>query len=290
MTAVLVPARADGDDPNALKQLLEGVDAVANCVTGDGAYVLSNARRLFTCVASASDKPRIVHLSSMTVYGSATGWVSENSELLANLGPYSQAHCAAERLAKHYERSVVLRPGVEYGPNCIPWCARVAQWLQARRLGDLGALGDGYCNLVYIDDLVAAVLQALRQPDIEGQSINVAAPNPPTWNEYFIAFACALRAVPVRRVTRRWLDVESCVFAPPLKLMEKLAQRARVQASWLPPAIPRSLLTLCRQDIRMRLDLAQRHLKPRWTSLDVGVESAAAWCRDPLSVRRDTAH
>jgi 2-alkyl-3-oxoalkanoate reductase len=148
-------------------------------------------------------------------------------------------------------------------------------------LGDLGAGGDGYCNLLFMDDLVAAILAALRKPELGGRAFNLALPAPPTWNEYFIAFAKALGAVPVRRVTRRRLALETKILAPPLKVAEMLAGRVGLSPARLPPAIPPSLLRLCRQEIRLDVRQAELALAVRWTSLEDGLSRAAQWCRRP---------
>src|SRR5207237_284416 len=115
------------------------------------------------------------------------------------------------------ERAVVLRPGIVYGPGSAQWSERVARWLHAGRIGDLGACGDGYCNLVHVSDVCAATLKALGTRDAAGRAYNLGSPQPPTWNEYFVEYGRALGAVPVRRISRRRLRIETKILAPPLK-------------------------------------------------------------------------
>jgi nucleoside-diphosphate-sugar epimerase len=237
---------------------------------------------LYAALLAGKSRPRVVHLSSMTVYGSAIGKIDEDTELHADLGPYSSAQRDAERLAGNYDNAVILRPGGEYGPGCPHWTLRIARLLLARRLGDLGAAGDGCCNLLYIDDLVTAILQALRIPEVTGQCFNLAVATPPTWNEYFIDFARALRAVPVRRISHRWLRIESNLLGPVLKATEMALNLARLPASGLPPPISPSLLALCRQEIQLQVSRAERLLGLRWTGVSVGLEGASAWCRHIL--------
>lgn len=262
-----------------LDELLMQVDCVANCLTGDPGSILAGASALFAAAANAPRRLPIVHLSSMTVYGSRCGSVDESGPTPGDLGPYSASQRDADRLAAGYPEAIRLRPGCEYGPDCLAWTARVAHWLVRRRLGDLGAAGDGYCNLLFVDDLVAAILQALRRPELRGGAFNLALPAPPTWNEYFIAFAKALGAVPVRRVTRRRLMVETKLLAPPLKVLESLCARAGLGALSLPPPIPPSLLRTCSQDLRLDVHRAESALGIEWTPLALGLDRAAAWCR-----------
>ena len=137
-------------------------------------------------------------------------------------------------------------------------------------MGDLGASGDGLCNLLFIDDLVAAILESLRRPQLQGQVFNLAMAGPPTWNEYFNAFAKALGAVPVRRISRRRLSAEVKYLAPPLKIAQMLKLP-------LPPPITPSLVAACRQEIRLDSSAAEVELGLQWTGLGVGLERAAAW-------------
>jgi 2-alkyl-3-oxoalkanoate reductase len=210
----------------------------------------------------------------MTVYGSAVGEVDESAELRADLGDYAAAQLAAERRAAAYPNCVVLRPGCEYGPSCPDWSGRIARLLIARRLGDLGAAGDGYCNLIYLDDLTSAILTALRLPGIQGQAFNLAMPQPPTWNEYFTLFAKALGAVPLRRIGRRRLQLETKVLAPPLRVAEILARRLRLPGR-TPAVLSPSLRRTCEQEIRLDSSNARNLLGLRCVSLAQGLEFTA---------------
>src|SRR5665213_3576150 len=264
-----------GGDQVALRNVLPEAQAVVHCSVGTPGQIERGATLLYGLLSSSKTQPRVVHLGSMTVYGSAVGTVDEASVLRADLGPYSLAQRLAERLAGSYSQAVILRSGVEYGPSCAAWSGRVARWLQAHRLGDLGACGDGLCNLVYIDDLIAVIRTALHEPGIEGEVFNVAASVKPTWNDYFTAYAIALGAVPVRRIGVRRLGLETRIAAPALKLAESLVSAARLRMLHVPPAIPPSLLRLCRQEIDLSTTRVESRLGARWTPLDRGLSQAA---------------
>jgi nucleoside-diphosphate-sugar epimerase len=255
---------------------LSGVDGIFNATVGRPHAVLAAARALFNAANEASASMRIVQWSSMTVYGSVEGVVDESTAVSSDPGAYASAHIEAERIAAGYANSVVLRPGCEYGPRCPDWSERVARLLLAHRLGDLGSAGDGFCNLVYIDDLAAAALASLRIPDLGGQAFNLAMPSPPTWNEYFIRFGVALGAVPIRRISARRLKLEEKLLAPPLKAAELFARRLNIQTHFLAPAVTPSLLRACRQEIKLESAKAQSALSMTWTLLDEGLSRAAA--------------
>jgi nucleoside-diphosphate-sugar epimerase len=266
----------DATDEDALYQALQDVDAVVNCIAGSAHTIVTGARALFVAAERQSTPPRVLHLSSMAVYGAVTGIVPESAPLLGE-DPYGQAKIAAEALCGHYAPTVILRPGIVYGPRSRQWTQRIARWLVARRLGDLGAAGDGVCNLVYVGDVVTALSQALRLPGLEGQAFNLAMADPPTWNEYLIGFARALEAVPVARIGRRRLKIESKLLAPPLKIAEILCHKARISSIGLPEAIPPSLLRLFRQDMRLDVTRAEQSLQMRWTALAEGLQHSARW-------------
>ncbi len=269
----------DATDESALYQALQSADAIVNCIAGSAQTIVSGAQALTAAAARQLRPPRLVHLSSMAVYGPVTGVVTESAPLRGENG-YARAKIAAEAHCGHYSQAVFLRPGIVYGPRSRQWTERIARWLLAHRLGDLGAAGDGCCNLLYVEDLVAAIAQCLRLPGVAGQAFNLAMPRPPTWNEYFIAFARALGAVPVARIGRQRLKIETKLLAPPLKIAEILCSKAGVTALHLPEAIPPSLLRLWQQDIRLDVTRADQLLQLRWTTLDDGLRQAARWCHE----------
>jgi nucleoside-diphosphate-sugar epimerase len=278
----------DATDPASLSLALRGVDAVVNCLSGRAKAIEHVATILFPAAARCAAPPLIVHISSMSVYGFAIGDVPEDTPMQEGLGPYAQAKICAEKVSATYAQRVVLRPGCEYGPGSELWSRRVAKWLFAHRVGDLGAGGDGYCNLVHIDDLVNAVLLSLRLPGAEGQVFNLGMPDPPTWNEYFVRYAKSLGAVPVKRISSRNLALETKVLAVPLKVLEIGTQKAGF-ASFLPPPIPSSFLALARQEIRLDSTRARNALGWTCKALDDGLAETSAWFLQADAQRREHA-
>jgi nucleoside-diphosphate-sugar epimerase len=270
--------RLDARDARQVRRAMDGVAGVVNCVLGSRATIRASARALFEASGSMPQPPRIVHLSSIAVYGAAVGGVQENTTPVGTLSAYGAAKLEAERLAAANPAVVILRPGIVYGPNGSQWSGRIAELLCAHRLGDLGAAGDGYCNLIYIDDVVEAILRALRSPSVGGKIFNLALPNPPTWNEYLTGYAKALGAVPLVRISKRTLQIESKIFAPPQKLTEIVLNKFAPRLTRLvPKAIPPSLIRLFAQEIRLQVELAETELGLSWTPLVEGLRQTAAW-------------
>lgn len=268
--------RLDATDEAALTQVLPDFDAVVHCSGPSPRVIEASAQALYGALARLPRTPRVVHLSSMTVYGSVEGEITEAWALNPELGAYAAARVLAEQLAQRYANAVILRPGVEYGPGGQVWTERVARWLRAHRLGDLGAAGDGICNLVHVDDVADAALRALQAPELAGQAFNLVMDSPPRWNDYYTAYAITLGAVPVARISSRWLKLETRLLAPPLKILELLCARLTRGHVQPPPAIPPSLLRLMRQDIRLSNARAKSLLAWQPRSLADGLVSISA--------------
>ena len=186
---------------------LAGVDLVVNCIAGNPRTIAATTKAL--CDAARRNPPRrIVHLSSMAVYGGAEGPVDEGSRPEPPLNAYARARIECEALVQQYIAdggdAVIIRPSCVFGPGSEAWASRIARLLLSRRLGDLGRLGDGLCNLIHVDDLVGLMIATLSAPNVSGETFNASADWPrPTWNEFLIRFARAIGATPVERITAR---------------------------------------------------------------------------------------
>lgn len=235
---------------------LKQVDAVVNCVAGSKDSIGQGAKILAEA-ALAAGKPTIVHLSTMSVYGASEGIITETSPFDPSYNWYAAAKCEAEQHMQAYAEAggkvVVFRPGCIHGPGSVQWVERVANLLNTFRLGDLGSAGDGWSNLVHVDDVVKAIHFGLQLPLNAGdiQHYNLAAPDSPRWNQYFIDLAQAIGATPVKRIHPLQLKLDSKAFSPAIKISEKLLSKAgqRGLAKRLPEPLPPSLVRLFKQQI-----------------------------------------
>lgn len=274
--------KLDACNVSELTTALRGFDAVVNCVAGDARSIAQGTQAL-TEAARYAGNPRIVHLSTMSVYGPVEGNIREDAPLNPELGWYGRAKCAAEHHVGDYVRqggqAVVLRPGCVFGPNSELWVGRIARWLRARRLGDLGSGGDGWSNLVHVDDVCQAVLAALRLPvePAEVPAFNLAAPDSPRWNTYFVDLAIALQFTPVRRISQHQLKLDSVLVSPPLKLAQMVSKRFRWPLSTLPDYMSPGLMGLWAQHIHLDSTQSSQRLGLVWTPYTAGLKSSAAW-------------
>ncbi|MGW7451631.1 NAD-dependent epimerase/dehydratase family protein [Streptomyces sp. NPDC054787] len=226
-------------DVESLAEAFAGCDTVVHCAFGsDGdesarwattvegtANVLAAARR--------AGVRRVVHLSTIDVYD-ATGASELTEESPARPADpadreYEQQKLAAERTVLAAGdgalETVVLQPGVVYGPWAGQWTT--AQLL--REAGDFAELptgeGGGACNAVYVDDVVEAALRAIVAQGVAGRRFLVGHGEPVTWGAFFDA----VRAV--RRLGDRLPDAEGgSVPAWELELYRSEA-RARFDAA-----------------------------------------------------------
>jgi nucleoside-diphosphate-sugar epimerase len=141
-------------------------------------------------------------VSTAEVYGpNAAGVIDERNPTLHCGHPYADAKIDAEALCRQYGGRglavTILRPSIVYGPFGKSWTVGIAKRLQSGQWGEFQKHGDGYCNAVYVDDLVSAVLLAAHERAAIGQVFNVNGPNVVTWNEYFRRFNEALQLPPL---------------------------------------------------------------------------------------------
>ncbi len=273
--------RADATDAEALGRALDGIDASVNCIAGGEAAMVAATRHIVD-LTGAGRLRRVVHLSSMAVYGPVSGTVDETSPLDGSSGPYARAKVACEAMIAASPtaaaRSVVLRPGCIHGPGSPQWTERIGHLLRRHRIGDLGENGDGFCNLTFIDDMVGAILAGLRRPEAVGGTFNVSDPDPRRWNAYLSDLGRAIGAVPVARVSGRRFSAEVKLIAPALVVTERLLARSPLRVN-LPPAVTPSMARLWRQEIVLDHRRADAGLGFARTPPREAIAAAADWLR-----------
>ena len=114
----------DATNPAAMREALRGAARVVNCVAGSNEAMVRSTQAL--CDAARGQPPgRIVHLSSMAVYGSASGSVQEDHPAVQPVSGYGQAKIACEQIIGKYVRdggdAVMLRPTCVFGPGSTQW-------------------------------------------------------------------------------------------------------------------------------------------------------------------------
>ncbi len=270
--------RADLRDAAGIRAALDGVTAVVHCAVGDRRVTVDGTAALLRAAAGAGVR-RVVHVSSVAVYGRAIGIVREDAPLISPDGNgYAAWKMAAEQacLAEPGVETVRLRPAIVYGPGGTLWVSRLARRIRAGRWGLFGAAGEGVCNLVHVSDVAAAVSAALAAP-AAGAAFNVNGPEAVTWNEWFARLAAATGSRPLQTLSPLAWRTRS-LAALPLKALARV--RPGIAADWLLGAPAASELTLFALAARYPTDAAQAALG--WTpaiGIAEGLADSVAWLR-----------
>jgi nucleoside-diphosphate-sugar epimerase len=176
---------------------VKGVDAIVHCAYTDERNGIVGATKNLLEAAKAHGVSDFLYLSSAEVYGNNREGKVTEEEVLSPMGrDYGDAKLEAETLCREYAShgvfATILRPSLIYGPHGESWSIKIGKKLQSGKWGMFEGFGEGYANLVYVDDLVKAIVLSLQQPSSECRVYNVNGFEPPTWNQYFQQFNRAL--------------------------------------------------------------------------------------------------
>ena len=172
--------RCDIMEPEQIAEAMAGVTAVVHCAYSDTHTAIVQGTQNMLEAALKLGVERFVYLSTAEVYGpQAHGQIDENAPYQSTGSEYADSKIEAEKLCWAYSAKglpiTILRPAIVYGPFGNSWTVNVAKRLQSGNWGTFEQYGEGKCNLVYVDDLVAAILLAVRHPQAVGQAFNIMA-------------------------------------------------------------------------------------------------------------------
>jgi nucleoside-diphosphate-sugar epimerase len=185
---------ADFRDFDTVMEATDAVDAVIHlgAIVGDTACDLDEQRTLSTNVQATEvvadicrrrGVPRLVFVSTCSVYGASDGALDESSPLNP-VSLYARSKIAAEELllaeADVDFSPVILRLGTAYGFSSRPRFDLVVNLLTAQALteGRIAIHGGAQWRpFVHIDDISRALILALEAPleDVGGQIFNIGA-------------------------------------------------------------------------------------------------------------------
>ena len=202
--------------PESIAAAMKGVDAVVHCAYSDSRQVIVEGTRNMLEAALAEGVKRFVFLSTAEVYGSqAQGEIDESAPYVYTGGEYGDSKIDAEKLCFEYLAKgvpiTILRPSIIYGPFSNTWVVRTAQRLQSGNWGVFDKYGNGTCNLIYVDDLVMAIFQALVNPKAVGEAFNIAGPDRLTWNTYFERLNAALGLPSLQKISSSQSNMKSAL-------------------------------------------------------------------------------
>jgi nucleoside-diphosphate-sugar epimerase len=297
--------QCDLADPRQLDIACDGVTAVVHCAVNLQPIAEAELQmRNLLDAALRQDVKRFVHLSTMEVYGEPSGDVDEQHRFDAAGGHnhYASLKIRLEQVCREYmDRGlpvVILRPTIVYGPFSEAWTVDVAQRLVSSSWSLPEHATQGTCNLVYVDDLMGAILLALRSDRAVGEAFNVNGGERLTWNDYFCALGAALGLARLKRRGALTAQAGAWLTLPVRKSAKFLLRRyqdqimALYQRSGLAKQVMRRAerflrqvptpaeFRLCSRTAFYRTDKAARLLgyTPQY-STDRGVALSAAWLK-----------
>lgn len=184
-------AKMDLMNENEIENALDGVDYIIHCAKGPGEINVKGTENLLK-IASKKSLKRFVHLSTAEIYGSVSGYIDENTPFKYTGNDYNRTKIEAEKICWNYIYAgtpvTIVRPAIVYGPFSNSWSVRFAKMFIAGNGMTYEKIGDGKCNLIYVDDLARAIILMLDHENAVGQAYNINGSDVITWNEYFNKF------------------------------------------------------------------------------------------------------
>jgi nucleoside-diphosphate-sugar epimerase len=275
--------RGDIRRPETLTAPMSGVDAVLHLAGMMGVWrpmadyhAVNVAGTENVSRVALIEGPRVVHVSSWTVYGMALGQpASEDFPLTPFREPYAMTKAAGDMavqrmIVEDHLPAVIIRPGTFFGPGDLLHFARMADRLRAGK-GVIVGSGDNALPFVYVTDVVQGLLLALDHEGAVGQAYNITTDRPLTQKQLLHAIADEIGARPPR------LHIPYHPLYAAGYAAERLGMLTRSQR---PPVVTRLGVKLFGTDNRHAIDKAQRELgyAPRVDLCD-GVRRAADWYR-----------
>lgn len=274
----------DLEDAPSLARAVEGVSVVYHCAalvtdwSPRQAFVRANAigtQNLVNAALGARRIRRFIHVSSTDVYGYPEVACDEDHPMVRVGLAYNETKILAEEFVRQGIASadlpaVILRPATIYGPRAWSTVGAIAEVLER---GPMVVIGDGSTDagLVYVDDVVGALLAASDADIAVGRAYNLRAPESVTWSRYISALASHI-------------GVNHGATAVPRTLAALIATAGETLCSALPrrpkPLLTRHALLLMSRDQAFPAGRAERELA--WTPavrFDDGITRAAEWWR-----------
>jgi len=274
--------KADLLDLPSLHKAIYGCDLVFHCAalvreTGDrNEFFETNVKGTENILKASTEAgvKKFIHFSSVAVYGlNPPDGADETTPYQPCGNLYCDTKIASEKAVwvAHQKAGlpvVVIRPTNVYGPYSNPWTVRPIKLVNSGQMVLING-GTGFCNYVYIDNLIDATLASTKRDQSVGQVYLVTDGNAVLWKEFFGCYA-QMAGKPKMRSVPEWLGK---AIALSMEVSSKLSGK--------PPKITREAVRFLTRRARFKIEKAKRELgyQPRF-SLEEGMKLTEQWLRD----------
>ncbi len=227
--------RGDVLEPATLARASNGCDVVFHCAYGNrGSEELQRRVNVegtanVLNAARAANVSRIVYLSTVAVYGATPdGDLDETAPRRHSGHVYMDSKLDAERLALEYVRKqalpvTILQPTAVYGPFAPVWTVGVLDQLKTGRIILVNG-GDGLQNVVYVDDVVTAMLLAATKREAVGEVFLISGDEPVTYRRFFerheqMLGTCGTISLSMDEADARWRSRRGKVWVEALRAL-----------------------------------------------------------------------
>ena len=221
-------------DYKVLQEAMAGCQIVFHCAFGNTGNEQLDRRineegtHNILLAATENHVKRVVYISSVAVYGHTPPQeVDEKTPTVYSGWSYGDSKLNAEKICEEYMAKglevVIARPTIVYGPFSMNWTINALKRVQHRGWEKVKGL-DGWCNPVYIDDLINGLLLCAEGKYVKGDIFILSGDETLTWDEYFYAYN-RLASLPEIRVSSKFRVYFKSIINIPLRLILKLARR-----------------------------------------------------------------
>ena len=205
-------------NPGQIDEAITDVSHIIHCAKGSSPDSIVIGTRNMLEAALKHGVKRFVHISTAEVYGNPNGIVDENYKCEKTGNIYGDAKLEAERVCWEYKTKglplTIIRPSIVYGPFSKTWTVNIGFKLQSGNWGVFKGNGEGICNLIYISDLVKAVLLSARSDEATNETFNIVGPDLLTWNQYFIRFNASMGLPELKEINPESAKLSASIMEP----------------------------------------------------------------------------
>lgn len=282
--------RGDLSDATSLREAARGMSLAIHAAAQVGEWGarsafedanVSGTRNLLDALEEAA-VPRIVHVSSVAVYGRQQGSaIAESTPYQTTGDRYCDTKIEAESLVwqRHHAgrvRAAFVRPCIVYGPHDWKFVPKVAKGIRAGRIPLIGG-GNHLAPIVSVRDVAELTLACGFKDEAVGEAFNCASPEGITWRRLFEEVARLIGAPPPRH---------SIPYPVAYGLGAVLEMAYRLAGSRKPPMVTRFGASLLGLSMAYDISKSERLLgfRPRVT-VATGLPETLEWMHAELKAR-----